>query len=102
TRLRLSVGRFISFSPLAPGPSRLHRLQESRMNTGKNDIYFEDHNSPGGRSWPEFPQRWRKNLLLLADPFQGMSTQVLHLHAACRGKACRVYDFSTKFARQLL
>src|SRR5215831_13013257 len=53
------------------------------------------------RSCPGFPQCWGENLLLLADPFQLMSTQVLHLHATCKGKAGRRYELTTKFARQL-
>src|SRR6516164_1364297 len=56
---------------------------------------------PRSRSCPGFLKRWRKDLLLLSHPFQVMSTQMFHLRATRKGEACRCYDLTTKFARQL-
>src|SRR5215469_3595897 len=76
-RLRFSADVFISFPPLDSGPTRLHHLQESRMNTGNNDICFCRTVTPVEVLMTRITRCWRKDLLLVADPFQGISPHVL-------------------------
>ena len=54
------------------------------MNTGNNDICFCGTVTPVEALAPRITRCWPKNLLLVADPFQVMSPQVLHLDAALR------------------